>query len=234
MQKSSKDHCFEDLKRRILTTDLPPGGDLDEATLSALYGISRTPLREVLQRLAGEGFVRLETNRGAKVASMNLIAMRTFFQTAPMVYANIGRLAAENRTTEQIEDLTATQRDLTAAIRRGDVTAAALSNHAFHHVIGQMAHNPYLMACLERLLIDHTRLSQTFYRATGAEDQARIGTAASQHDALIAAISAAEPDRVIALTLQHWDLSRDRMERFVRPDPLPVDVISQKDPHHAL
>ena len=51
---------------------------------------------------------------------------------------------------------------------------------------------------------------------------------------MIAAIEAHEAGLVVDLTLQHWDLSRDRMERFVRPDPLPVDIDSLKDDAHAL
>ena len=80
-----------DLQQRILTLDIDPGADLDEARLCARYGISRTPLREVLQRLAGAGFLTLQENRGAKVASMDLATLRTFFQTAPLIYANTAR-----------------------------------------------------------------------------------------------------------------------------------------------
>ncbi|MEM1428387.1 MAG: GntR family transcriptional regulator [Pseudomonadota bacterium] len=234
MARESKESCFRDLKRKILTTELEPGADLDEASLSASYGISRTPLREVLQRLAGEGYVRIETNRGAKVASMNVSTMRTFFQTAPMIYANLARLAAENRTSQQLDRLKQTQSDFRAAIAREEATAAALSNHAFHDMIGDMAHNPYLTACLDRLLIDHTRLGQTFYRPAAPSEKVLILKAAEQHDAMISAIEAGEAALAIDLTLQHWDLSRDRMERFVRPDPLPVDVVSLKDRRDAF
>jgi hypothetical protein len=51
---------------------------------------------------------------------------------------------------------------------------------------------------------------------------------------MIAAIEGQEGALAIDLTLQHWDLSRDRMERFVRPDPLPVDVVSLKDHRNAI
>ena len=234
MSKSSKEDCFQDLKQRILTTDLDPGADLDEVRLSAYYGISRTPLREVLQRLAGEGYAHIEANRGAKVASMNIAAMRTFFQTAPMIYASIARLAAENRTARHIEELKAAQLAFVKATRSQDTTAAALCNHAFHDQIGHMAQNPYLSACLDRLLIDHTRLGQTFYRPTAPAEKALIEKAVEQHDAMISAIAAQEPALVVDLTLQHWDLSRDRMERFVRPDPLPVDVVSLMESRDAV
>lgn len=234
MPKSSKEDCLADLKNRILSTELAPGSDLDEVSLSEVYGISRTPLREVLQRLAGDGYIRLHANRGAKVASMDLSVMRTFFQTAPMIYANIARLAAENRRTAELDALKAAQRDFAAATGAGDATAAALCNHRFHEIIGEMAHNPYLGAALARLLIDHSRMSQTFYRPASAAEAALIRKAVAQHDAMISAIEAREPALAIDLTLQHWDLSRDRMERFVRPDPLPVDVVSLKERRHGV
>ncbi len=100
-----KDNCLSDLRRRILLTDLVPGAELEETSLAAEYGLSRTPLREVLQRLAGEGYVHLADHRGARVVSMDVGTMRTFFQTAPMIYANVGRLAAHHRTDVQLDVL---------------------------------------------------------------------------------------------------------------------------------
>ena len=58
--------------------------------------------------------------------------------------------------------------------------------------------------------------------------------AVEQHDAMIAAIEGGEGALAIDLTIQHWDLSRDRMERFVRPTPLPVDVIPFTDRQNAI
>lgn len=93
--QNSKFRCAEDLRNRILSLDLAPGSDVDEMSLSKAYGISRTPLREILHRLAGDGYVQLTENRGAKVASMDLAVMRVFFQTAPLIYCTVARQAAE-------------------------------------------------------------------------------------------------------------------------------------------
>ncbi len=165
---------------------------------------------------------------------MDLSTLRTFFQTAPLIYANIGRLAAENRTEAQLENLHSIQQDFTRAIKIGDAASAALYNHAFHAEIGQMAHNPYLVASLNRMLIDHTRLSQTFYRPTSAAETALITRAVDQHDAMITAIADQDATQIVDLTLQHWNLSRDRIERFVRPDPLPVDLTEMKGRTYAI
>lgn len=234
MTRFSKPECLNDLRRRILSTELEPGLDLDESGLSQQYNMSRTPLREVLQRLQGEGYVVMSENRGAKVASMDLGVLRTFFQTAPMVYANIARLACENRTGAQLDGLKDAQSHFAKAAKASDAAEAALANHRFHAIIGDMAHNTYLMASLARLQIDHTRMSQTFYRPAAPAETMLVIKAIEQHDAMIAAIEAGEGALAIDLTLQHWDLSRDRMERFVRPDPLPVDVISFKDRKNAI
>jgi len=112
---NKKSICHSDLRMRILSQDIAPGSGLDEVSLSAQYEISRTPLREILHRLAGEGYVEIEENRGARVASMDLPVMRVFFQTAPLVYSTVARLAAENRTGQQIDRLKATQVSFTRA-----------------------------------------------------------------------------------------------------------------------
>ncbi len=234
MPRGSKEICYEDVKLRILRMELEPGVVLEEASLAAHYALSRTPLREVLQRLAGEGYVTLAEHRGAKVASMDISVMRTFFQTAPMIYASISRLAAENRKPAQLTVLQNAQDQFAKYTQAGDAAAAALANYRFHEVIGEMARNVYLAASLNRLLIDHTRLSQTFYRPKSVQDSALINQASAQHEALIVAIDAQDAGRAAELTLQHWDLSRGRMERFVRPDPLPMDVVTPKDKTHAI
>ncbi len=234
MPKLTKDQCQSDIEGRILSMDLAPGLVLDEASLVEAYGMSRTPMREVLQRLAGKGYISLEDNRGAKVASMDVGAMRTFFQTAPMIYANTAALAAENRTAEQLRDLKDTQARLVQAIAARDTAQSTICNYQFHRLIGKMARNIYLFAALERLLIDHTRLSQTFYHPHSSDETLLVEKASHQHDAMINAIEDQEPAMATDLTLQHWDLSHDQIERFVRPDPLPIDVLSLKDRSNAI
>ena len=232
MPQNKKSNCAASLRARILSLNIAPGATLEELTLCAEYGISRTPLREVLHRLAGDGYVKLEDNRGAKVASMDLAVMRVFFQTAPLVYSSIARLAAENRTLQQVAGLNAVQADFVDAAQAANTSSAALLNHRFHEIIGEMAQNPYLAVSLNRMLIDHTRLSQTFFRPTTAADDQRIAMAIEQHDRMIAAIEAQDAARAVALTLQHWDLSRDQMEKYVRPDPLPLEPMM--DYRHAV
>ena len=221
---SKKDACTSDLKARVLSLALAPGAVLDEVSLSEAYGLSRTPLREVLQKLAGEGYISLEAHKGALVSAMDFAAMRQFFQTAPIVYCAISRLAAENATLEQLNTLKETQTAFKQAKAKLDVGEMALANHRFHEITGAMSANPYLIPAMGRLLIDHTRMSQRFYRGAAPQDDARINQAAHHHDLLINAIEHRSPEVAVEITLDHWALSRDEIERYVWPDPLPDDT----------
>lgn len=219
-----KEQVYSHLKQRVLTLDLAPGSALDEVALSEFYGLSRTPLRELIQRLAGAGYLSTENNRGASVSSMNVDTMRNFFQSAPMIYAAIARLAAEQASPAKIVALKNVQTRFRKAVDRDRVSDMSMHNHRFHELIGEMAASPYLAPSLDRLLIDHTRMSHRFYRIQKSASAKRVLKAADQHDAMIDAFAQQQPARAVELTLEHWELSRTEMDKYVMPDPLPTDV----------
>ncbi len=223
MKSDRKVVCHQDLKRRILGLEIAPGTPLDEVVLSHAYDLSRTPLREVFQRLAGEGYIVLEANRGATVSPMDLDVMRSFFQTAPLIYCAVARLAAENATADQIAVLRKVQTQFRKAVTRKAVTEMTSFNHQFHETIGRMSRSVYLMPSLNRLLIDHSRMSHRFYRPRLETSKRRVRQACDQHDAMITAFENADADRAARLTLEHWELSRSEIEKYVQPDPLPID-----------
>ena len=219
-----KQAIHDDLKKRILTMELEPGAALDEASLCKRYSISRTPLREILRALAGEGCVDIINHRGAYVSSMSHKVMRDFFVTAPMIYAAIGRLAAENARADQIEAMRDIQARFRAAIEAGDSADMVYWNQCFHALMGDMANNPYLAPSYERLLIDHARISQTFYRPRDPQMVTRMFDALEQHDRMIDAIEAGDAAGIVDLIVEHWELSRDLVEYFVKPDPLAFEM----------
>jgi len=221
-----KEHFYQDLKRQILTLKLAPGASLDEVSLSKEYDISRTPLREIFQRLAGEGYIEIINNRGAMVSSMDYKTVRNFFLTAPMIYASIGRLATENASREQLSELQEAQDKFRGAVSQKNIEGMVFYNDRFHRLIGGIANNPYLQPSYERLLIDHTRISQTFYRPSDSEMIKDLEEAVDHHEAMIEYIAIGDAERMVALTQAHWDLSKAHMERYVYPDPLPIDNIA--------
>lgn len=222
--RSRKTICLEDLQRRILTQELEPSSYLDESRLSETYQISRPPLREILRMLAGDGYVVLNENRGAQVAPMTHKTLRNYFVAAPMIYAAVTRLAAEHATPRQIMQLKDTQLLFRAAIREGDTRRRALINERFHAIIGEMADNEYLMPSLRRLLIDHTRIGMTFYNPRNESLARQRAIAADQHDRFITLIEAGDADAAADLAIEHWELSRAEIERFVAPASIQIPL----------
>ena len=218
--KHRKEKLYEDLKRGILTMELRPGSDLDETRLSESYGLSRTPLREVFRQLAGEGYTTIHQNRGARVSEMSHTTLRDFFLTAPMIYGAILRLAAQNATSEQILKLKKAQADFCKTLQTGSVKERALANNRFHDITGEMANNVYLEPSFNRLLIDHVRISMTFYKPVDAKMAENLDSASQQHDAIVKSIETKNEAAAAQLAIDHWNLSRDQIEMFVMPGGL--------------
>ncbi|MEM6463883.1 MAG: GntR family transcriptional regulator [Pseudomonadota bacterium] len=222
--KNGKLELYQDLKRRILTLELMPGADLDETALSREYGISRTPLRDVFRHLAGEGFLSIESNRGACVSPLSHKTLRDFFLAAPMIYAATGRLAARNATEAQVDELKQSAASFDHALDTGSTDDLALHNNAFHRLIGVMADNAFLMPSYDRLLIDHARISRTFYRADDPALKERLTRASRQHYEMVDAIHNRDEDRSEALIYEHWSLSREFIEPEITPASLTVGL----------
>ncbi|MGQ6416344.1 GntR family transcriptional regulator [Serratia sp. IR-2025] len=221
--RTGKTALYEDLKRLILTMELDPDELLDEASLTAQYGLSRTPVREVFQRLAGEGYLEIVEKRGVRVIPMSHATLRNFFLVAPMIYAATGRLAAQHYKPAQLKALKETQKRFRKAVQSHDVEALALENNRFHEIMGEMAANPYLQPSLGRLLIDHCRIGHTFFRPRNDDMERRLQLAADHHDAFIVALEVHDEQAVVDLVFEHWELSRENMEIFIAPQGLKAD-----------
>jgi DNA-binding GntR family transcriptional regulator len=97
-------------------------------------------------------------------------------------------------------------------------------NQRFHAIIGEMADNEYLMPSLRRLLIDHTRISMTFYNPRNPSLAQERNLAADQHDQFIALIEMGDADSAATLAIDHWELSRAEIESFVTPRGMQIPL----------
>lgn len=229
--KPDKEALYEALKVAILTLKLSPGADLDEHSLCAEFNVSRTPLREVLRQLAGDGYVELRENRGARVTGLDYTTLHEFFITAPMIYGAVLRLAARHATSAQLQQLKSAQRVFKRSLSRGDSAARSMANHHFHAITGDMANNTFLLPSFNRLLIDHARIGTTFFQQDDNDESSVTpdantpqATADQHHDQIIDAIERRDESTAANLATEHWNLSRHQIERYVMADPLTVTL----------
>lgn len=215
----------EALRHRILSMEMRPGAVVDELTLAEEFGLSRPPVRELMRQMAAEGYIELETNRPARVSSMDYQSLRSFFLAAPLIYIATTQLAARNATPVDVNRLRRIQERFRVAIKENDVDGRVLYNDEFHLEIGRMAQNDYLMPSLRRLLIDHARLGKIFYRHPAVEDmQHEMAEAVDQHEQIIDAIARHDALAAGELVKAHWELSRIRMAEYAVPEGVNVPI----------
>src|SRR6201997_589652 len=91
------DQVYMAIRERISSGSLPRGARVHQEDLALDLGVSRTPVREALRRLAAEGLVEMRTNRGARVADVDQGGMRGAYEARLVVEPGAARLAAARR-----------------------------------------------------------------------------------------------------------------------------------------
>lgn len=222
--KQIKKSLYDDLKRQIMLLEREPGSYIEESSLAELYSMSRTPVREVLRCLTGEGYLILEDKMGARIAPLTHSTLRNFYQIAPMIYAAVGRLAAENRNISQLNALKSCQKQFVKACKNADIAERVYLNNQFHEIIGDMSGSPYLQVSLKRLLIDHARIGRLFFNPPEEKTGSKLANAIHQHEGMIEAIGKRYAEAVVNLTHEHWQLSRDDLLTF-----FPAQGLNEQD-----
>ena len=146
-----------ELEHAIVSGELAPGTVLRQDRLSEQYGVSRTPIREALRRLAALGLVSFEPNRGVRVRTLTRAELREAFLIRAELESLATEIAAERMTRADLDELEAIEdrfAGLTEELRRGGrlatdrradlVTEWVRANHAFHDVIYRVAALPML------------------------------------------------------------------------------------------
>src|SRR6187551_1073568 len=100
--QSVADQVYGVLRERIASGEIERGSRLHQEDLAKEFGVSRTPIREALRRLAAEGLVDLFANRGARVATANAEQLRSSYETRLVVEPGAARIAAQRRLPEPI------------------------------------------------------------------------------------------------------------------------------------
>ena len=132
------DRAYEGIKRRILGGTLRPGHHLGEEQLAIMTGTSRTPVREALRRLAGEGFVVIGANRRSYVAEFDPVEADSVFEIRVRLESYAAKLAARLIKPDgitRLEALSDAIEALDANVSHGSLIRFFELNTSFHHVI---------------------------------------------------------------------------------------------------
>ncbi len=196
------------LREDILNLKLTPGELLDEGELSARFGVSRSPVREALIRLASEGLVQTLRNRSSMVARFDVQDLPSYFDSLDLIYRATARLAAGRRTDVQVETLKIIQHELEAAHAANDALQIVKLNRDFHILIAAASHNRWFESWISTIL-DH---GQRLMRLHIMHRRERIPLEQLQnHRILIEAIAVGDADRAEDAAAADAKIVRDQM-----------------------
>jgi DNA-binding GntR family transcriptional regulator len=194
----SADEAYERIWSAIMDHSLPPETRLVEQRLSEIFGLGRTRLRQVLQRLAHERVVTLMPNRGAMVAKPSVREAREVFAARRVIEAGVVQIFLDHATKADIKRLRDHVNREHAAWKVADRRAALKLSGEFHLLVAEIAGNGILLDLL-RDLVSRSSLIIAVYQAPSAPS-----CPPDEHQELVAALEKRLP-RAVTLMLDHLD-----------------------------
>jgi DNA-binding GntR family transcriptional regulator len=196
------------LEKEITELKLAPGAKLVEEELCVRFGISRSPVREALQILAGHGLVERHPRRGVFVAPLGLSLLDEIYSCRKPLEALASAGVTANATPKLVGDLAALVRAMAAADRKKRLDEAFAANVALTDLLHRHCGNETLMRILQRL--DKQALRYRFY--CYRESREILAASIEANGELVEAIRAGDPARAAAVTEKlvgrSWELVR--------------------------
>lgn len=186
------------LQQAIVSGELQPGQRVRDVDLAAQLGVSRTPVREALQRLEDEGLVETLPGALTRVVPLDTQAAREAFPVVAVLHGLAARLAVEQLTERDLALLCQANERLGAALEAGDVTRAIHADDTFHNVLVRASGNSEIQHVLDRLMPKVRRLEFTQFGSLAAR------TSVLQHQAIITACEQRLSAQAASLTEQNW------------------------------
>lgn len=149
---TATDRVYDAVYQAVLEHRLEPGQRLREEEMAAEFGVSRTVVRQALQRLVQDQVIELMHNRGARVPLPSLEDARHVFEARRMVECEVARRLGGQLTAEQLGELQIIAQAEIDADRRGDRAEAIRLSAEFHNALARMYGNPVFVRMLTGLM----------------------------------------------------------------------------------
>jgi DNA-binding GntR family transcriptional regulator len=207
-------YIYEELRKQILTLQLKPGIQLDEVSLAAQFGVSRSPVRDALARLISEGLVTILPNRTTLVTPFEIEEFPKYIAALDLTQRAVTRLAAANRTDDDLERIREANAAYIGALEGGSFQEMSELNKAFHMEIAKAGKNPYLTSYYEKLLGEGQRLLHLHFDFIVSSQS--LTSPEHDHDKIIEAIANRQADAAEEASHEHTILFRDRFLEFMK------------------
>ncbi|QUW17853.1 GntR family transcriptional regulator [Agrococcus sp. Marseille-Q4369] len=190
------------VREAILDGVIEPGTWLREEALSQALAMSRTPLREALNRLRQEGLVESPTGAGLRVTELRPDDLAVVYQVRAALEGFAAELAALRATDRSVRALQSAQEEMRAAAEQQDRLQFVRGNARFHEALAEAARNAYLQRLLGPVHVAIRRFQASNYH------ESRMQEIVTEHDAIIAGIVSGSPEAARQASEAHADAAR--------------------------
>lgn len=196
---SIAERAYRELRHRILNNLMPAGTHALEQDLAADFGISRTPLREALLRLASEGLVEVRPRHGMRVLPVSVDDMREIYEILTELESAAARRSAERGlSAAAVAELEQAVADMDAALAADDLDAWAEADGRFHKGLAAASGNRRLQAVVNHYLDQAHRVRMVTLRI-----RPRPATSNQDHAAVVDAIRRRDPETAERVHREH-------------------------------
>jgi DNA-binding GntR family transcriptional regulator len=206
----------EQIRDAILHGEYAPGQRLIEADLCEHFGASRFLVRTALQDLAAQGLIEFQRNKGARVRAVSPDEAVQITEVRMLLEGFIAARAAQRVTAERAVVLRQIGQDMRVAVESGELTRYSELNATLHATLREMAAHRISAELLEQLRALTVRHQFTLSLVPG-----RSAVSLPQHEAIIAAVAAGDPDGAQEAMHAHLQSVIDALAQRAQATALP-------------
>ncbi|MGY8810399.1 MAG: GntR family transcriptional regulator [Pseudomonadales bacterium] len=194
-----QDEIYRAISDAVIEHRLKPGARLREDALAEVFGISRTGIRKVLQRLALEQLVTLTPGKGASVTRPSAEEAREVFEARRLVESGLLAMLTRRITADELKELRALAGEEQQALQEHEQSVAIKLSAAFHNRLAALAGNQTLARFVDQLC-SRSSLILAVYGHAG-----NLGCECNDHNQLVDLLQAGESEQAATFMCRHLD-----------------------------
>ena len=208
--KPLRDQIYDMIRAMILTGALQPGGTLEEKVIATQLGVSRTPVREAVQKLSNEHLVEIKPQSSTRVSDISESQVHQAFMIRRALESETVAAAALNMTARDETRLEGNYLQHKLALEREEYAEAIGFDDEFHRIIAQIADLPLLWRAIAifKAQLDRCRHQTIPQQGYGESTLA-------QHKAILDALKAHDPQLARQMMEAHLDLTYEGIQKFL-------------------
>jgi len=210
MAQRRADSISDAIEEMIFNGTFANGDRLDEVRLSQQFGVSRTPVREALQKLAQTGLVEQLPRRGVFVRQPGAVELLEMFEVMAELEAACARLAALRISDAALEDLRAANARCEEAVVANDADRYYLENEEFHRILYRQSGNEFLRQECLRL---QRRLKA--FRRVQLRLRGRMRQSLSEHCQVVDALAQGDAETAASVLRSHVAVQGEKFHHLI-------------------